>query len=299
MFGQRCFAARWLKRPPSPKRPNGRPEYRMTRSASAGTERSRRAPCCRIDPTLQDQKACHDRCVIKARPTLKQVALRAGVSRSTAGAALSGSPRVFAATAEHVRQVAASLGYRTASHARLLRLGGPDLITLILDTRLTHADDGTLHPFWARVLTNFVTTWQQMGWLSIVQFQQPGGHVLQVPTAGVVMATHDDGSVSLSVERSFGQTVVSAPAESSHSRALKHDFSAVGQQCGDHLAQAGCHRILLLGRDGFPYAAKVLEGGPVDRAPHLAARHRGRHTNRGPRPSPSHPRKPTDGHGRS
>jgi hypothetical protein len=156
--------------------------------------------------------------------------------------------------------VAASLGYRTASHARLLRLGGPDLITLILDTRLTHTDDGTLHPFWARVLTSFVTTLQQVGWLSIVQFQQPGGHVLQVPTAGVVMATHDDGSVSLSVEGSFGQTVVSAPAESSHSRALKHDFSAVGHQCGDYLAQAGCHRVLLMRRDGFPYAAKVLEG---------------------------------------
>ncbi len=143
------------------------------------------------------------------RPTLQQVALHAGVSRSTAGAALAGSPRVARVTVERVRNAALSLGYRTQPHARQLRQGGPELVSIVLDTRLTHTADGALHPFWSRVLTGFLARMQTSGWLCAVQLQLPDVPLLPAPAPGVILATGDHGQVSMFVHDTFGQRVFS------------------------------------------------------------------------------------------
>lgn len=65
--------------------------------------------------------------------TLNDVAQAAGVSRSTASRALSGSPRVSAATRAHVQQAAERLGYRVNRMARALRSRQSRLIGLVLN----------------------------------------------------------------------------------------------------------------------------------------------------------------------
>lgn len=195
------------------------------------------------------------------RPTLQQVALKAGVSRSTAGAALTGSGRVADSTAEKVRSAARSLGYRTEPHAALLRRGGPELATLVLDMRLTHTPDGSMHPFWARVLSGFVARMQIHNWLCIVQFQHAEAPLLPSPTPGVVLASSASGEVSLLVRDAFGQMVLGTDDSDDQDEArlsLHHDYAAVGRDCARYLHAAGCRRVLLLTRTGFAYAEMIM-----------------------------------------
>lgn len=196
------------------------------------------------------------------RPTLQQVALHAGVSRSTAGAALAGSPRVAQATVERVRDAALALGYRTQPNARQLRTGGPELVSIVLDTRLTHTADGALHPFWSRVLTGFLSRMQAHGWLCAVQLQRPDLPLLPAPAPGVILATGDRGQVSMFVHDTFGQRVFSPVADEHLDGAhmsLHHDFEAIGTACAAYLVDAGCRNVLLLGRSGFAYSDAIVQ----------------------------------------
>lgn len=64
--------------------------------------------------------------------TLKQVAAEAGVSPSTASAALRGMDIVRPDTAKKVLETAARLNYQTNLSARALRSGRSDTFTLII-----------------------------------------------------------------------------------------------------------------------------------------------------------------------
>ncbi|MFV0319035.1 LacI family DNA-binding transcriptional regulator [Microbacterium sp.] len=75
----------------------------------------------------------------RSRVTLLDVAVAAGVSRTTASVALGGSGRVSPATVDHVRAVAARLGYHGNDAARNLRRGRAGIIGLYLPV-----DIGTL-----------------------------------------------------------------------------------------------------------------------------------------------------------
>ncbi|MFI7319101.1 LacI family DNA-binding transcriptional regulator [Streptomyces venezuelae] len=72
--------------------------------------------------------------------TLLDVARAAGVSKSTASDALQGAGRVAEATREHVREVAARLGYRPNSAARRLRRASTGAIGLHLPQTATRLD---------------------------------------------------------------------------------------------------------------------------------------------------------------
>lgn len=66
-----------------------------------------------------------------ARPTLVDVARRAGVSRATASRALAGLPSVDAGLVRRVREAATELDYRTNTAARALRSGATGSVALI------------------------------------------------------------------------------------------------------------------------------------------------------------------------
>ena len=69
---------------------------------------------------------------VPPRPTVSDVARKAGVSRTTVSHALSGKGRVDARTRSHVQQVAAELGYVPNRAARNLALGRSDAVGLLL-----------------------------------------------------------------------------------------------------------------------------------------------------------------------
>lgn len=75
------------------------------------------------------------------RPTLADVATRAGVSPGTASLALRGAPGPSAASAERVRDAASALGYRADSAARRLAARRTRLLGVTLTIRNTfHAE---------------------------------------------------------------------------------------------------------------------------------------------------------------
>ncbi|MCO1659635.1 LacI family DNA-binding transcriptional regulator [Pseudonocardia humida] len=77
---------------------------------------------------------------MSTRPTLADVAARAGVSPSTASLAFSGSPRVAAATRERVLVAASAIGYAGPDPvAASLRRGRSDVIGAFVGERLLYA----------------------------------------------------------------------------------------------------------------------------------------------------------------
>ena len=68
----------------------------------------------------------------RGRPTLEQVALRAGVSRATASRVVNGSPRVAPDIQEAVRKAIAELGYFPNTAARSLVTQRTGLYALVV-----------------------------------------------------------------------------------------------------------------------------------------------------------------------
>lgn len=75
----------------------------------------------------------------KGRPTIVDVAEKAGVSRATASRALSSYGRINVETARHVREVADSIGYVSNELARAMRVGKTETIGLVIIADFTNA----------------------------------------------------------------------------------------------------------------------------------------------------------------
>lgn len=69
----------------------------------------------------------------RPQPTLKHVALRAGVSTATASMALRGLGRVSAETRARVQTAASEIGYTTNRTAQKLRTGKKGVIGVVID----------------------------------------------------------------------------------------------------------------------------------------------------------------------
>lgn len=82
------------------------------------------------------------------RPTLEDVAVRAGVSRGTASRALAGHPNVAAPTRRRVLDAAAGLGYQPDAAARALAGGRGDRVAIV---SLVHDWSPPEDPFLAAV----------------------------------------------------------------------------------------------------------------------------------------------------
>lgn len=94
---------------------------------------------------------------IEPGPTLSHVALRAGVSKSTASMVLRGAPGPSKETADRVRRVAKELGYRTRVGASALRAGLGPTVALLLDPR-TMDRRLMVDTFWAKLVNSVVLT---------------------------------------------------------------------------------------------------------------------------------------------
>lgn len=81
----------------------------------------------------------------QARPTIKDVARRAGVSATTVSHAFSGNGTVAPATRERVRAVAAELGYRPDALARGLRKSHLGVLALVVRPLVDMHADQSLH----------------------------------------------------------------------------------------------------------------------------------------------------------
>lgn len=130
------------------------------------------------------------------RPTIEDVARRAGVSRSTVSRVLNGAPKVRAEVAEQVRGVIAELGYVPNQAARQLvtrRTGAVAVVATQPGDRLF------LDPFFDLLLRGIRRELSAHGAQPVLLFlDDPGDHTLVADYLG---GGHVDGAVVFSLRR--------------------------------------------------------------------------------------------------
>lgn len=143
----------------------------------------------------------------RSRPTIYDVAAAAGVAPSTVSRAFSRPGRVNAETAEHIRQVATEMGYRTNPLARALPTGKTSLLAIVV------AD--VTNPFFFELLRGADDTATKAGYTLLVADVQESveaerqalDRVLPM-VEGVVLATSRMSDSSIRVAAKQRPTVV-------------------------------------------------------------------------------------------
>ncbi len=195
------------------------------------------------------------------RPTILDVAKKAGVSKSTVSLVLQGSDAVKDATRDAVRQAMAEIGYVYNRSAATLRSSSSGLIGLVInDLRNSFFTEFAAlfqmelaqHGF-ATVLANSdEDPALQTQMISSLVEHGVSGFVIS-PSYGADQATlailEASGTPTLQVFRALQSDTVTYPF-------IAPDYSLGGQLATEHLMEAGSRRIAFLGG---------LEGRPVTR----------------------------------
>lgn len=180
------------------------------------------------------------------RPTIIDVAVRAGVSRGTVSRVLAGSPRVLPTTRERVLEAIHALDYRPSSIARSLRLQRTRTVGLIV-TDITN-------PFYPEVVRGFEDTAEALGLgvflCNTAEDPDREARYLALLTErrvdAVVIAAGGLRRRQADELRSFSVPVVMVNASSPDPRipAIVSDDRAGGRMAAQHLIDLG-HRQLV------------------------------------------------------
>jgi LacI family transcriptional regulator len=188
-----------------------------------------------------------------ARPTLADVATRAGVSLKTASRALNGEYGVAEATAERVHEAAGELGYRLNYLARALA------------TRQTSATVGLIiptvsDPFFAAVAAEVEAALapRKLGLISAshgddMARQRMHTHVLveqRVAALVVVSAPGDSSYLQLDIDHGLAVGAVDRPLEGVTVDTVTIDNRDGARVAVTELVAAGHRRIAIIGFDG-------------------------------------------------
>lgn len=183
------------------------------------------------------------------RPTLEQVALRAGVGRGTVSRVINGSPRVSERTRSAVMRAVADLGYVPNRAARALAAGSTDAIALVVpepETRLF------AEPYFSGILrgvsAELADTEMQL-LLTLVRDQRERDRLAQFVSAhrvdGVLLVSvhHDDPLPDL-LERIDMPAVLNGRRSSGESLPfVDSDNSGGASLAVRHLTERGRHAI--------------------------------------------------------
>ncbi|MER5318392.1 LacI family DNA-binding transcriptional regulator [Streptosporangium roseum] len=190
-----------------------------------------------------------------SRVRLVDVARAAGVSKTTVSDALNGAGRLPAATREHVRQVARSLGYRPNATARLLRAGHTRLLGLAareyVETPWVYADLA----YFGQLVTATTRAALAHGYgVVLLPTSGPGDCWLDMPLDGVFVVDPVAGDPMVGDFLAAGIPVVSdrrALAEAASEaqtagRWVDFDNEYAVRQVLDHLEAAGAERVAVV-----------------------------------------------------
>jgi DNA-binding LacI/PurR family transcriptional regulator len=179
-------------------------------------------------------------------PTLVDIARAAGVSRTTASAALGGNGRISAATREHVRLVAERLGYVANPTARHLRTGRKSAVGVYV------AENLFAYAFYMEYIFGIAEAMRQEGF-AVTLMSAAGGRVTRTAISqvdGVIVAdpvAHDpvvrqlleSGLPVVSAERHLDPGVQPLVT-------IETNYAAAERELLDHLWERGARAPALL-----------------------------------------------------
>jgi DNA-binding LacI/PurR family transcriptional regulator len=183
------------------------------------------------------------------RPTSRDVAAEAGVSRATVSYVLNGTDqkhRITPATRDRVLQVAHRLGYEPNAVALALRAGRTEIV-------LVEMPNWPLGPPVAEALDTMVESLEQLGYTPLVHFRRADPRSLarasqRVHPVGVIAPGPELSPEAAQRLRALGARGLVAFAD----RALPHvytyvlDQTRMGRLAVEHLARRGHRRVLAL-----------------------------------------------------
>ena len=186
----------------------------------------------------------------RQRPTLEEVAARAGVSRATASRVVNGSPSVDANLADAVHRAVAELGYVPNRAARSLMTNRADTVALVAaeSTSRVFGD-----PFFAAIARGASQELARGGLHMVLSMAQTdedlvrvgaflaGGHV----DGALVISEHDSHDVIGVATASGIPVVVGGRPLARHPGVdfVDNDNAEGGRLAAEHLRSRGCRRI--------------------------------------------------------
>lgn len=183
----------------------------------------------------------------RKRTTLAQVALRAGVSKTTASYVLNRTREMSAETTDRVMHAAKELGYRLDSRASGLRRGQTDVVGVI--TVGNAVDMVVLHNsiFWPRFADSLVQRCSEEHVVVAFADELTAQPLLDSGVdALLVLGIHTEEAFE-SLRVPFGLPTLSlAPVTGFETQVMEHDASAIAKVVVEHLASQGATSVCWL-----------------------------------------------------
>ena len=197
-----------------------------------------------------------------ARPTIRDVALKAGMSKSLVSLALSGSPKVSPASRERIEKAAADLGYRPNATARSLSVRRSKTIgVLILDLH---------NPVFAEILDGVQSEVRQFGFKTMLVTggdnpsleQEEIEKLLEFQVEGLILISHRLSHEVLQKFAAEVPTVVVTRDDFAGSGidTVRNDDVAGARLAVDHLVSLGHRRIVCLNGGDNPVSHLRAQG---------------------------------------
>lgn len=201
----------------------------------------------------------------RPRVTLAHIALRAGVSRTTASDALNGSGRVAQRTRDAVAKAAAELGYQPNLQARALRGAAEPLVAIVLRNSRGAPGGEVAALFWMRLISATVDDLTKAGMGVLTTSDMTPQILHRYPVDAILTASDDLDGDPLMSELPNVPTIVGGSAANPRYSTIHHDASAVVVTAMNHLKTQGYRRPMLVIRKSLtPVIAAPLIAGYTD-----------------------------------
>ncbi|HEY6797221.1 MAG TPA: LacI family DNA-binding transcriptional regulator [Kineosporiaceae bacterium] len=193
------------------------------------------------------------------RPTLQDVAERAGVSRALVSIVVRGAPGASASTRARVLAVADELGYRPDAHARLLARQRARLLGVTVQLG---------HPFHADVVAGLYPAVERYGYELVLSATAPGRDerravetLLDYRSEGLILVAPDAAETTLAVLARRLPTAVLARRVQAEQVSVVRTADDVGVgQAVDHLVGLGHRSIAHVDGGALPAAEDRRDG---------------------------------------
>jgi LacI family transcriptional regulator len=179
--------------------------------------------------------------VVTGRPTIKDVAERAGVSIATVSRALNDKSDVSGSTRERVREVARSVGYSPDPAARSLAGQKTHLVAIIVGDNAGHRDLSLI--FFGRVLTAISRRLSESGYDPLLLPPDDVGFEHGVDAAVLIGVDADDRLVGELMARGVPLVGVDVRAAGAHSAYVGSNHADGVRLALGHLHALGHRRI--------------------------------------------------------
>ena len=203
---------------------------------------------------------------MEKRPTIKDVAREAGVSKSTVSLVLQGSKLVKGETREHVQKVMAEIGYVYNRSAAMLRSGTTGLIGLVInDLR---------NPFFSELAACLQQSLSQQDYVAVLANTDEDADLQQKMinaliehgvSAFVICPSYDDSGQAMEAIARAGLPAMQVFRQVDERTELfpfaAPDYAASGRVAAEHLLAQGAQNIAFVGGlDGRPVTHERASG---------------------------------------